>query len=211
VSSDTVSTISGRERLLATAAVMFRQRGYAGTSTRDLAAALGMQSASLYHYIGSKEDLLFDLSREALEVIGARVAAALDGAEDPVERLRLLIRTHLVTALSDQDKHAVMLTEMHSLSPARRAEVLKMRDQYEAYVEGVLSKARGAGVIRTDIPVKYLRLALLDLLGWTIFWFRPDGELSPNALADIMVTLYLDGARWRPAQDWVAAANGDGT
>jgi TetR/AcrR family transcriptional regulator, cholesterol catabolism regulator len=207
VRSETEVVSTGRERLLATAAVMFRRDGYVKTSTRDLAAALGMQSASLYHYIGGKEDLLFELSTDALGAMLEAGRNALEGLTDPMERVRALMRTHLVTALHDQDKHAVMLIEMKALTPPRRAMVLEMRDQYEAFVGSVLEDARRAGLIRSDIPVKYLKLALLDLLGWTIFWYRPDGELTPEALADIMTTLFLDGAgvgsapaRKRPAR-----------
>src|SRR5215212_2164436 len=90
---------STSERLLSTAAGLFWERGYAATGIRDIAAALGIQAASLYHHIAKKEDLLYALCVDSLERITAAVEAALEGETDPTERLRALTGAHMAAML----------------------------------------------------------------------------------------------------------------
>ena len=181
-------------RLLEVAARQFQEKGYAATTTRELAALLGVQHASLYYHIEKKEDLLYAVCVDSLTRIRREVEAAVAARVEPVARLRALIETHLVVGLTDEHKHATMLLELRALSPARRAEVVRLRDDYERLVRGVLAEAQASGAVRRDVPVKYLGLALLSLLNWTIVWCRHDGELTPGQLADLFVKLYLEGA-----------------
>ena len=185
---------STSERLLDTAAKLFWTNGYASTTTREIAELLGVRKASLYHHISSKEDLLFQISVNSLEHITRAVTVAVEASDDPVERVRTLIGAHVASMIADQDKHSVMLTELRALSPGRRAQIVAMRDEYEHLVAGVLGRARSAGALRGDVPVKYLALSLLNLLNWSIFWFQREGDLSPGRLAEYLTTLYLSGA-----------------
>jgi TetR/AcrR family transcriptional regulator, cholesterol catabolism regulator len=196
-------------RLLEVAARQFQEKGYAATTTRELAALLGVQHASLYYHIEKKEDLLYAVCVDSLTRIRREVEGAVTAHADPVARLRALIETHLVVGLTDEHKHATMLLELRALSPARRAEVVRLRDDYERLVRDVLAAAQASGAIRRDVPVKYLGLALLSLLNWTIVWCRPDGELSPVQLASLFVKMYLEGAGGQEdASDAVEATAG---
>lgn len=185
---------STSERLLDTAAKLFWTKGYASTTTREIAELLGVRKASLYHHISSKEDLLFEISLNSLEHITRAVGEVVEAVDDPIERVRTLIGAHVASMIEDQDKHSVMLTELRALSPGRRAQIVAKRDDYERLVAGVLERARGAGALRGDVPVKYLALSLLNLLNWSIFWFQREGDLSPAQLAEYLATLYLSGA-----------------
>jgi TetR/AcrR family transcriptional regulator, cholesterol catabolism regulator len=187
------TTTSGR--LLDTAAKLFWTKGYASTTTREIAAVLGVQKASLYHHVSSKEDLLYEICLASLGNIHHTVQAAVDAVEDPLERVRSLIRSHVAAMLVDQDKHSTMLTELRALSGERRAEVVALRDNYEELVRSVLAGAQRAGDLRDDISVKHLSLSLLDLLNWAIFWFQRDGELSPDQLADVFTNIFLSGVK----------------
>ncbi len=180
-------------RLLKTAAALFREKGYAHSTTRELATLLGIQKASLYYHIDKKEDLLYALCVDALARIQQEGEQAVAQQSAPLERLRALVHAHLRAALSDRDKHATMLIELRELSGERRTEVLHMRDRYEAFVREVIREAQEAGALRADPPAKYQGLALLNLLNWTIFWFRPGGDLTPDQLADMLTTLFLEG------------------
>jgi AcrR family transcriptional regulator len=185
-------------RLLDAAARLFWTKGYASTTTREIAALLGVQKASLYHHVARKEDLLYEICVASLEHIRKAVHAAVEAVPDPLERIRTLIRAHVAAMLVDQDKHSTMLTELRALSPDRRAEIVALRDAYEKLVRSVLDRAQRAGVIRDDIPVKYLSVSLLNLMNWAIFWFQRDGDLSPVQLGDLFVTLYLGGVTVSP-------------
>lgn len=187
------------QRLLGAAAELFWTKGYASATTREIAALLGVQKASLYHHVSRKEDLLYDICVDSLEYIRARVEAAVDAAPTPLERIRALIRAHVAAMLVDQAKHSTMLTELRALSPERRARIVARRDSYEEFVRSVVNEAQRMGVVRGDVPVKYLALSLLDLMNWSIFWFRQDGGMSADQLGDVFVTIYLGGALHPPA------------
>jgi AcrR family transcriptional regulator len=190
------------DKLVEAAARLFRQRGYAATTTRQLSSDLGIQRASLYHHISTKEDLLFEISIRSLTHITDAVGAAVETAPAD-QRLLALIRAHLATALADQDMHATMLIELNHLSPERRAAVVTKRAAYEQLVAHEISQAQAVRLIRDDLSARQLTLALLNLLNWTIFWYKPDGADTPASLAGWMSDLFLDGAtlRQQPATE----------
>ena len=180
-------------RLLPTAAALFRKRGYAAATTRELSEALGIRKASLYHHITSKEDLLYAMCVESLRHIHAEVAAAAESASGE-DRLRAIIRRHVRCALEDRDMHAVMLTELRNLSETRLTDVVEQRDAYESLIRDAIADDQAAGRLRTDEDAKYLTLALLNLLNWTIFWYDPAGDHSPSGLGSFLATMFLEGA-----------------
>lgn len=187
---------STADRLLDEAATLFWRQGYAATTTRQLASALGIQKASLYHHITSKEELLFQISLTSLHRITSEVISRTTAAE-PSERIAVLIRTHLEVALTDRDLHATMLTELRSLSAEHRAEVLAGRDAYQAEVRAIIEAEQLAGRLRASLGPEQLTLAMLNLLNWSIFWYRADGEDSIADIAELLRTVFLDGARDR--------------
>jgi len=189
---------STSQRLLDIAAKLFWTKGYASTTTREIAAVLGVQKASIYHHVSRKEDLLYEICVTSLEHIRKTVQAAVDTVPDPLERVRTLIRAHVAAMLVHQEKHSTMLTELRALSEDRRDEVVALRDAYEELVRSVLDHAQRAGAIRDDIPVKYLSLSLLDLMNWAIFWFQRDGDLSADRLGELFVRIYLSGVTRPP-------------
>jgi AcrR family transcriptional regulator len=187
------------ERLFDTAATLFRDKGYAATTTREMAAALGIQQASLYYHITSKEDLFYQLCISSLTHLHADVESAVNQVPDPLGRICTLIRVHLHTLLVHQCRHVLMLTELRALSNAHHAEVLALRKKYAHLVESVLEEGQAGGVVRRDIPAKYLYLALLNVLNWAVLWFRGDQELPADRLAGVFTPIYLHGATAAPA------------
>lgn len=183
------------ERLLLSAARLFWQKGYAATSTRELSAQLGIQKASLYHYIQSKEDLLYELCVVSLGDIEAQGRAVMDAEDDPLLRLRALILAHVNSMSEEREMHATMLTELRSLSPEHRLDVIRRRDAYELLVQSVLESCQEVGSIRADISARLLARCLLNLLNWSIFWFDPAGKMSTQELAGVLVSIFLEGAR----------------
>jgi len=182
------------ERMLQSAAALFSRKGYAATSVREIAALLRIQKASLYYHIAGKEDLLYAICRESLEQIRRDVEAATQPLRDPLQRTHALVRAHIVSMLRDQDQHTVTLSEMRALSDERLAQVISLRDAYEDLVRSVLEHAQSAGVLRHDIPVKYLCLHLLGMMNRVEVWYRPNGPLTPGQIGDLFATLFLTGA-----------------
>lgn len=184
------------DRLLDTAAALFSRKGYAATSTREIAEILGIRKASLYYHIENKEDLLYAICKSSLERIRCDVSAALENvqSDDPLEPIRALIRAHLENLVHGQVAHSVAVGEMRALSGSRLQEVIALRDAYEDLVRSVLADACKAGVLRTDIGVKYLCLILLGLLNRVELWYRSSGPLSPGQLALVFEAIFLTGA-----------------
>jgi TetR/AcrR family transcriptional regulator, cholesterol catabolism regulator len=182
------------ERLFDTAAALFFKKGYAETTTREIASAVGIQQASLYYHVESKEDLLYQICVSSLEQLLLDVQTAVNEASDPLERIRVLARTHLRTILRHQIRHVTMLNELRALSDPHRAAVVALRKKYAALVRSVLEDAQAAGAVRGDIPARFLYLALLNILNWAVLWFRRDQALSVDQLARIFTSVYLTGA-----------------
>src|SRR5262249_28340413 len=151
------------DRLLDTAAALFWEKGFAATTTREIAAALRIQQASLYYHMSSKEDLLYQIFVSSLTQFLADVPAGVQRAQQH-ERIRTLIRNHVFTLLKHQKQNMTMLTELRALSPRHRAEVIALRERYAGFVKSTLDAAQQASEVRTDIPAAYLALALLNML-----------------------------------------------
>jgi AcrR family transcriptional regulator len=182
------------ERLFDTAADLFWHKGYAATTTREIATAVGIQQASLYHHMASKEDLVYKICLSSLEQFLADVPAAVNAVAGPLERIRVLIRAHLATLLRYQRRNVTLLTELRSLSVRHRSEVLALRDKYECFVRSTFENAQTAGLIRSDVPAKYLTLALMSVLNYAALWFRKDQALLEDQLAEIFTKVCLRGA-----------------
>jgi AcrR family transcriptional regulator len=191
------SAASTADRLLAGAADLFRRKGYAGTTTRELSALLGLQNGSLYYHMEKKEDLLYRLCLVSLQDV-ARDLEANASEPDPAERLAKMLRAYVIRALEDRDRHATMLVELRALSTVRRNQIVKMRDKNVALIRDTFVEAQQQGQVRSDISAKMLTLAMFNLANWSIFWFRPDGEESASEIADVLSTIFLEGVAVKP-------------
>jgi AcrR family transcriptional regulator len=184
-----------RDRLIEVAAYLFRTRGYAATSIRDIARAVGIESPTLYHYVRSKEELLFLVGVQSLKELKEKVDPIVHSDLPPVEKLRAFIITHVDTVLNDRDKHTVMLVELKALRPTWRKTVIQLRDQYEDLILSIITEGQNAGVLRRDLPARYLKLALLNLLNWSIFWYRRRGSLTPTEIGQFLAGIFLHGVQ----------------
>lgn len=184
---------STRTRLLSEAASLFRERGFAATTTREIAARLGINKASLYHHAPSKESLLHDICVESLRRTKTAFTQAMEKEPDPTRRISALIHAHVQSMLADLEMHATMLFEMRGLTGEYSEHVKKSRHEYEVMVLEVVAGAQKAGALRTDMTARRLAMGLLNMLNWTLSWYSPRGDLSPGELADVLADLYLNG------------------
>jgi AcrR family transcriptional regulator len=192
-----VSLKEGHTKLLDCACQIFARKGYFGTSMREIAALTGVQKATLYHYVSGKEDLIYQISRAAIEHISSGVQIALGGVTDPLERVHVFITTHVVCLLKHQIWHACANDELHALSADRRVEIVRLRDGYEDLLRGLIEQAQAAGSLRSDIPAKLLGLVVLGMLNCIYPWYSPTTDLSPVELGCILSDLFLTGTRTR--------------
>lgn len=178
--------------LLATATRLFRQRGFHATSMQDLGEALGMNRGSLYHYIASKDDLLWTILTAALDLLERRVLPVLDDDAPPRARLSGAITEHLRVAADHADELSLIQIELRSLSPERRAELIARRDAYEARWRQAIAEGIDSGALR-PFDVRLAGIGILSACNWFTQWYRPGGGLSVDDVADAFVGLFLSG------------------
>lgn len=182
---------TARGRLLAAAAKLFREKGYAGTTVRDIAGALGILSGSLFHHFRSKEDILFAVMESVIAAMLNDLEAALAAAPSPRARVRALISVELAYLHGPaSDATAVLFHDWRALTPVRQEPLLQGRNAYFALWHKTLADARAAAL--TTLEPEVLRQFLHGALAWTSYWYRPDGGLTTDALTDRALTLALN-------------------
>ncbi|HTP49418.1 MAG TPA: TetR/AcrR family transcriptional regulator [Anaeromyxobacteraceae bacterium] len=170
--------------ILAAAARLFREKGFERTTLREVARAAGILPGSLHYRYPAKEELLLELMRRAVSLLTASVRAAIDECRDPVERIRQALRAHLRLLLSGDDMVFTLLFEWRSLRGPARAEMVRLRDQYEALWEGLLYAAAGTGRVRAGVDLQLLRLLGFGAVNWVATWYAPGGRMSHEQIAD---------------------------
>lgn len=178
-----------REELLRAAARLFVEKGFDATTTRDIADAVGMRSGSPFYHFRSKQELLKAAMIGGLESGHARIQVAINGVDDPVQRLHMLVRTHLGNLLEGDCHTPMLLNESRSLDASARAEIAAAFDQYQIPWQTTLDELAAQGKIASAAPP--VRLFLFGMLNWTSQWYRSDGPLTLDQLADQAVTLLL--------------------
>ncbi|WP_428397677.1 TetR/AcrR family transcriptional regulator [Marinobacter salarius] len=189
VADNLVSDPAGaRGRLLHEAAKLFRDKGYERTTVRDLAAAVGIQSGSLFHHFRTKEEILKAVMVETIRLNTALMQAAVDAASTHRDKLQALIRAELESINGQTgEAMAVLVFEWRSLSEESQAYVLELREIYEQLWLDVLETLRQDGVLAADPFV--VRRMLTGALSWTVTWYRPDGGLTLDDLTAQVVAM----------------------
>jgi AcrR family transcriptional regulator len=165
-----------RRLVLDQAARLFRERGYAETSLRDIAVACGMKPASLYYHFASKEEIVTAVLDTGVLTVSDEVrrgVAAL-GAEAPAaDRLRAAIGAHLRALLELDDYTGANIRIFGHVPPRVRAATMAPRERYENWWRGLLADAAAEGAIRPGTDLRLLRLLLLGAMNWSVEWHRP--------------------------------------
>ena len=178
-----------RAELLRAAARLFVDKGFAATTTRDIAEAVGMRAGSPFYHFRSKQELLKAAMVEGLDSGRLRLLAAVDGVSDPKTRLRILIRTHLGNLLEDDCRSPMLIYESRALDAADRAEVAAAFDRYQAPWQATLDELAATGRLASAAPP--VRLLLFGMLNGCSHWYRPGGALSVDDVAAAAVALLL--------------------
>lgn len=180
-------------RLLDTACSLFARKGYNSTSIREIADAMGIQKASLYYYISTKEDLIYEISRAALEHVSTSVKWALTQVSGTEERLYAFITAHVVSLLQHQNWHACANEELVTFTSSRRNQIVELRDEYESMARGLIAEAQDAGLIRKDVSAKYLGLVLFGMITHIYPWYQPGIDISPAELGFVLADVFITG------------------
>ena len=189
--------------IIDTAAEIFHTRGYAETSVHDIAEAVGILKGSLYYYIKSKEDLLFQVLSDVHEGFRDVVAQNREMDAPAVEKLRAYVRAHVIYNTQNVTKMAVFYHDYRSLSEDRLAEILERRRFYETYVRELIEEAQSQGDLDAKLDPKLGAFTLFGMMNWVYHWYRPGGAWTPEVIGNQIATMAIDGlvgSRGKPAR-----------
>jgi AcrR family transcriptional regulator len=188
-----------RRQIEDVASALFSSRGYAATSMRDIARALDLQGGSLYAHIPSKEAVLAAIVEEAAGDFHAAVRPIAERPGSAADRLREMIAAHVRVVTGGRERAKVFLFEWTFLGQERREAVARSRAAYQGYFERVVAEGVAAGELGATDP-RLAAIFILSAMNAMAYWYRPDGPLGPDALAERYADLVLGGLR-DPAHD----------
>jgi AcrR family transcriptional regulator len=181
-----------REDILEAAAQVFRQKGFHGASMNDIADAVNLRKASLYHHVTSKQEMLVEILDQALQLLLERISSITTQDIPADKKLQLMIREYLQILVENIDLAAVLLFEHRSLERRQRARHIPNRDKFESLWKDTIVEGVRARLFVCEDPALATR-ALFGAMNWTITWFREDGEMSIEKVADQYTKLLLHG------------------
>jgi len=175
-----------------TAAQMFRDRGFDATSVSDIARALGLTKAGLYHHFESKEALLFEIMMFGLDKVRDEVIVPARTIRDPEERLRQLVMRHARITTRGQGAVAHLGDEIRALPPQARKQIETRMRVYFDLIRDTLGELHAAGRLR-QIDRTVATFSLIGMILWLPRWFRLDGRLTQEEVAESIANLALGG------------------
>ena len=175
-----------------TAAQIILRKGYDATSVNDIANALGMTKAGLYHYINGKKELLFDIMNFGLWELDEEVAAPARAVRDPAERLRFIIGAHARLVTRGQGAITILVDEVTALTPAQQRKITQSKRKYFDFLRGTLDELKAAGKMQ-DVNTTAAAFSLLGMINWLSRWFQQGGALTEEQAAGQIVKIALHG------------------
>lgn len=177
-------TEGGRwSEILDTVADIFYEKGYDGTSIQDVADALGMLKGSLYHYISSKEDLLFGIVKRFHDRGHAHLQEVLTADGEVLDLLHEFVVRHVEHNTQNVKESAVLNHDMRSLTGERRSEIMETRAEYDTFLRSLLERGREDGSVRSDLDPKLAAIGVLSMLNSVYVWYKPGGERTGDEVA----------------------------
>lgn len=194
VADGTTATREGRiDEIHRAAARLFADKGYVATSIQDVAEAVGMLKGSLYYYIDSKEQLLFDVIRGAHEPPLANVRALRDSDAPALEVLRRFVENHVAALVDDIDPITVFFHSFRHLSPAHQDVIVAERHEYDEFVRRLIERGKREGAIDEDADTLLAAMGVFGMMNWVYQWYRPGGRSKPEEIGRAIADIAIDG------------------
>jgi TetR/AcrR family transcriptional regulator, cholesterol catabolism regulator len=192
---DGVVNLSRKEQVIRSAAELFKEKGYAASSMRDLAQKLGIEAASLYSHIKSKEEILqtlcFDMATEfrvSLDKVEKQKVSA-------GEKLTQGIIGHVNVMAKDLTASAVFMNEHRHLSQPYLRDFLLLRINYINRFKAIIEEGVKTGEFKKNIDTKLAVMTLFSSLNWMPLWYSPDGSIEPTELGQQLADMLVNGLK----------------
>jgi AcrR family transcriptional regulator len=184
--------------VLEVAARVFHQKGYESTSIQDIAEAIGILKGSLYYYIRSKEDLLYEILEGVHEEALANIKPVAEMEGTALQKIRAFCTTHLLFNAEHLTKMGVFYHDFRSLSSERQSHIVESRDYYDGLLRGFIREGQKDGSVCPDVDPKAAALGVMGMLNWIYQWYHPGGGLNEQEVADEFADLVVNGLACDP-------------
>ncbi len=178
---------SKRDRILKAAATCFNEKGYSGTSLKDVARHLGLTDAALYYYVRNKEELVYQCYLRAAELGKQAMERGIAEGETGFEQAMLYIRYHIEIMVGDEGPVAIM-SEIPSLKRSHRNEILQVSRRHSAGFEAILQRGIEDGSI-APCDVRMTGNAVMGSINWIPKWYHGKAAMADQILAEFPVIL----------------------
>jgi TetR/AcrR family transcriptional regulator, cholesterol catabolism regulator len=188
-----------RAEVLDAAARVFHEKGYESTTIQEIAEAVGILKGSLYYYVQSKEDLLYEIleSVHAEALLNVERIESMEG--DALQKTRAFVTSHILFNAENLMKMGVFLHDFRSLSPERRRTIVEERDSYDGFLRRLLHQGQEEGTVCPDLDPKLVSLAALGMMNWIYQWYQPSGSRAASDIAGEFADLLIAGVACDPA------------
>lgn len=190
-----VSNLSRKEQVIRSAAELFKEKGYAASSMRDLAQKLGIEAASLYSHIKSKEEILQTLCFDMAADFRASIEKVEKQNVSAREKLSLGIIGHVNVMARDLTASAVFMNEHRHLSNPYLRDFLLLRINYINRFKAIIEEGVDKGEFKKNIDTKLAVMTLFSSLNWMPMWYSPEGSIEPKELGQQLADMLVNGLK----------------
>jgi AcrR family transcriptional regulator len=181
------------QEIIAAAACLFKEKGYRATTLEDIAAAVGMLKGSLYYYIRSKEELLYLVVRDPIRQAYNKLEAIVNSDAPVTAKITQAIANHVAIFHQHYPHIAVYLHDFHNVMQKLKDNSIEAPKEYQQLLAQLLQQGVDSGELRSDLDVTVAGYAILGMCNWMYRWYKPEGNLSAEAIADVFTKLVLEG------------------
>ncbi len=176
------------------AARVFYEKGYDGASMQDIADAVGLTKAGLYHHVSSKDMLLFEIMNYGMDILDETVLAKVKQIQDPRERLRRTIIGHIDLVVRARDMEiTVILHENRSLKGALRKKINARKRAYIEYLEDLIAQVQEQSGMPPKLPPHIAAFAVLGMINWLYQWYHMEGTVTQEEITSAYVDFFFRG------------------
>lgn len=178
--------------ILTEAAKLFKQKGFGGTSMRDLAEKVGIEAASMYNHIRSKDEILEEICFRIAHEYLSHISEIEDTNQSFREKIKAIIRLHVRMIINDAAAVSVANSEWKYLTEAKMVLYKEIRKDYEKRFAHIIERGIEEGEFK-EVNVSVALFTMLSSLRWIELWYKPDREISPEKLEEDLINLLLNG------------------
>jgi TetR/AcrR family transcriptional regulator, cholesterol catabolism regulator len=173
------------------AAAIIHRKGYDATSLQDIAEAVGLTKAGLYHYIQSKEQLLYETMNYGMDRVESVVVIPARAISDPAERMRTLAANYANLIIENGQPITIILSESTGLTAAHLRKVIRRRRAFYEFVRDTIQELQDSGHVR-GLDVSVTSLSLFGVMMWLAHWYQPDGRMTRDQVVEQITELTVE-------------------